>query len=233
MSDDVADTIAEVKDAAPAAIPEQKKRKAGRPKGVKDRQPRAVFIEPAHRAIVEHMTTTGSGITAAMIAQSYSPASANIQSVTKTRSWAQLMEEYLPEDKLAQRHMELLDKRDIRLVGRGKRTQVIDEGPNVPAVKAALEMGYKLRGSFKSEAPPPQGAVVYNLFYQPQIQARVKAFEDAIKEQITYGVGILDEGEGNSDGGSEAGARDNGGASEATNPGDTSAVSGSAGPASE
>lgn len=68
----------------------------------------------------------------------------------------------------------------------------IDDGPETAAVKAALEMAYKLRGSFAPEKTAPPSGVVYNLFYQPVIQARVKAFEDALKDSIAHEITTSD-----------------------------------------
>lgn len=175
--------------------------KPGRPKGVKDsapRKPRTVIIKPEHRAILHDMTQ-GKTISEAIIAQSYAPSVADKPSIiTNTKSWAMLMEEHLPEDLVARRHAELLNKRDTHtvVIGRGKkaRIEVIDDGPNVTAVKGGIEMAYKLRGAFKSEAPPPPSTAIYNLFYQPHIQARVRAFEDAIKESIAHEIVATDTG---------------------------------------
>lgn len=159
---------------------------------------RTTIIQPAHRAILADMVQ-GKTITEAMIAQSYAPSVVDTpKRITNTDSWAALMEEFLPEDKVAMRHAELLDKRDVRIdvFGRGKKRHVerTDLGPNVPAVGKALEMAYKLRGAFKAEAPPPAAVSVYNLFYQPHIQARVHAFEDAIKDAIAHEIVATDTG---------------------------------------
>ena len=64
----------------------------------------------------------------------------NPQLLTKTKSWQELMEEYLPDDLLAERHRELLNKRD-------KDADV----PETQAVKAGLEMGYKIKGKYAPE----------------------------------------------------------------------------------
>src|SRR3990167_6640133 len=57
--------------------------------------------------------------------------------------------EALPDDLLAERHLELLNKREvIRLVG--GRGVVIDQ-PETNAVKAGLDMAYKIKGSYAAE----------------------------------------------------------------------------------
>lgn len=173
----------------PVENSEPQKRGRGRPRGSKTRE---VTIIPAHRGILAEMTK-GKTISEAMIAMSYSKSAANKPKVvTETRSWAALMEEHLPEDLIAERHAELLNKRETRVetYGRGKnrRHEVIDLGPNVSAVGKGLEMAYKLRGAFKSEAPPPPSTAIYNLFYQPHVMARTRAFENALKESIAHEI---------------------------------------------
>lgn len=191
-------------EAQPAQVePPVEKVKTGRKPGQKDSKPRkrrAIIVKPEHRAILADVAA-GRPLSEAIIAQSYAPSVAAKPSIiTSSKSWGALMEEHLPEDLVALRHNELLNKRDVTIIhrGRGKKAYVerIDLGPNVPAVKGALEMAYKLRGSFKSEAPPPPSTAIYNLFYQPHIQTRVRAFEDAIKDAIAHEIIATDTGEG-------------------------------------
>lgn len=149
------------------------------------------FVKPKHRAIFEKMKG-GESITGAMIALSYKPATVNQPSkITQSKSWQALMDEQLPEDLLAERHRELLNKRSYRVevTGKGKnRTEErIDDGPEAQTVLKALELGYKLRKRVGDDAPVNrEPSNVYNLFYQPHVQANVKAFEEALKKQIAY-----------------------------------------------
>jgi len=113
--------------------------------------------------------------------------------VTKTKSWLAILDEQMPQNYLADRHRELLDKRDGEFVtfgrGKNKRVEFIDRGPNVGAVARGLEMAYKLRGSFVAELPVPlQPTTVYNLFYQPTVRAQVTAFEDQLKYAIAHEI---------------------------------------------
>lgn len=147
---------------------------------------------PRHRAVLEKMQQ-GMPISKAMIAMSYKPSVArNTANITGTKSWAMLMDEYLPEDLVAERHNELLNKRAYRKIEQDGKTMEIEDGPDTPAVAKALEMAYKLRGSFAPEKTAPPSGVVYNMFYQPVIQARVKAFEDALKDSITHEITTSD-----------------------------------------
>jgi hypothetical protein len=97
----------------------------------------------------------------------------------------------MPQELLARRHTELLNKRDgeFRQVGRGKhaRVEFVERGVDTTAVSRGLEMAYKLRGSFVAEPPiAPPALNVYNLFYKPEVRAMVNAFEDKLKEAIIH-----------------------------------------------
>ena len=147
------------------------------------------YIKPKHRAIFERMKQ-GETITGAMIAMSYAPRTVNEpRMITKSKSWALLMAEQLPEDVVAERHRELLDARKYRTVvtGRGKarKEERVDDGAD-PIVMKAVELAYKLRGRTKDEPPPADRPNVYNLFYQQNVQASVRAFEDTLKQAITH-----------------------------------------------
>ena len=166
-------------DSAPAKV----KLHAGRGK--------RVLIRPRHRELLAELQKPEhkGQITKAMIALSFAPQVINSpKKVTETKSWLALMDESLPEDIVAERHRELLDKRDTMtyVTGRGKNRKVVshDLGVNVPAVGKALELAYKLRGRMAGEAPPGGNMNVYNLFFNPNVQAQVKTFEDNLKTAI-------------------------------------------------
>lgn len=160
------------------------------------------YIRPKHRAIFERMKG-GEKISGALIALSYKPSVANKPSlITNTKSWQALMDEQLPEDLLAERHRELLNKRSYRMevTGKGKNrtAERVDDGPEAQTVLKALELGYKLRKRVGDDSvPPAQASNVYNLYYQPHVQANVRAFEEALKKQIAYetdGQGAIGDG---------------------------------------
>lgn len=160
-------------------------KKTGKPYAKK-----SAAIVARHRKVFEEAQKNGGKIAPAMIAAGYSPSTANIpKAVTGTKSWKALMDEYLPEDKVALRHQELLDKRERRGVYdlNGKLVGYVDE-PETASVARAVEMAYKLRGAFVPEAPPPTGVATYNLFYLPQVRESVRTFEDALKATIAREV---------------------------------------------
>ncbi len=162
---------------------------------VDGRAHKRVAIKPRHRTLfVELQKPEHEGqIGKAMAAIGYTPSMIhNPREVTTTKSWQALLEEHMPQSLLAKRHEELLNKRDTSLVtiGRGKkaRVELIDRGPDTSAVKGALEMAYKLRGSFVAEPPAAPVANIYNLFYQPTVRAQVTAFEDQLKAAIAHEI---------------------------------------------
>lgn len=114
------------------------------------------------------------------------------QMIAQTKTFKMLMAEMMPDHVLTEKHLELLNKRDTMItkkkVGKNWETEVIDMGPNVPAVTKALDMAYKLKGAYTPEGPEggngPKGNQVYNLFYKPEIQAITKNLEHKLKQAI-------------------------------------------------
>ncbi len=155
---------------------------------------RTGVIKPKHRAVLELMKK-GETLSGALIAMSYSAkfVDAHAGDVTRTKSWQALMDEQLPEAHLALRHRELLDKRETttRVVGHGKhrKVEVVDLGVDTSAVGRGLELAYKIRGKMKDTEPPIERPNVYNLFYQQNVQAQVRSFEDSLKLSIASAVG--------------------------------------------
>ena len=73
----------------------------------------------------------------------------NPKQLTNTKSWQELMEEYLPDELLTRKHNELLNKKEVLVVRNGHDTDyILTEQPETNAVKAGVEMGYKLKGKF-------------------------------------------------------------------------------------
>jgi len=153
------------------------------------RAPREGKILPSHRAIFENYKEQGFRNLGKAVRKTkvYSESVANrVNVITKSVSWKMLMKEYMPEEVLAQRHAEILDKRDTKLITEvdadGKKTTVeVDDGPNTAAVTKGLELAYKLRGSFKEQEKAPPSTVMYNLFYKPEVREQTRVFEEGIK----------------------------------------------------
>ena len=153
-------------------------------------------IVPAHREIFQYYKDQGFRSLAKAIRRTgmYSEGTAKrVNVITKSKSWQLIMQEYMPEEYLAHRHSELLDKRDTETVydetqdDDGKIIKVarlVDKGPETNAVSKGLELAYRLRGSFSKDDTPATPANVYNLFYKPEIRQQVATFEAGIKATL-------------------------------------------------
>lgn len=82
----------------------------------------------------------GKNVKTAMLEAGYKPSFAeNPQELTNSEGWKILLEKYVPDDLLAQKHHELLEARD-------------KEGfTDYNAMKSGLDMGYKLKGKYAPE----------------------------------------------------------------------------------
>lgn len=90
----------------------------------------------------------GTNISQAMKDVGYSlSTSATTGKLTGSDGWKELMDTYLPEDELAEVHKRLLNKKESFSTQLG--IQMTDQ-PHSDA-KGALDMAYKLRGSFSAD----------------------------------------------------------------------------------
>lgn len=157
-----------------------------KPKAVKKKSP---VRKPTPRQIkaANEMVANGGNMKAALKKAGYSPAvQKNPHKVTRSKTWKQLMDEYLPEDYLAEKHRELMEansihhyvfphgtaKKDPRITDAEIRSIVesvpgcrlvyikLDkflgkvayyQSPDNKARKDALDMAFKLRGSYSPE----------------------------------------------------------------------------------
>jgi hypothetical protein len=145
-------------------------------------------ILPAHRAIFQNYKDQGFRHLGKAIRKTgvYSEGIAErVGQITKTKSWQLIMQEYMPEEHLALRHSELLDKREYRTIKNDDGTTTeLDSGPETAAVTKGLELAYRLRGSFQKEDTPPPSTVMYNLFYKPEVREQMRVFEDGLKTTL-------------------------------------------------
>lgn len=109
---------------------------------------------------------------------------------TQNKTFKELMKQYLPDDTLMNVHMELLLKRDMKRVSvwnedaKKMEDKYEDHGPDTAAASKALDMAYKLKGSYKDDDGSAKASKVYNLFYKPEIREKLSSFEDMIKLKI-------------------------------------------------
>lgn len=71
----------------------------------------------------------------------------NPQEIKKTRSWDILMKEVLNDELLAEKHSELLNKKEIFNID----GELVKSGQPHSDVKGALDMGYKLKSKYAPE----------------------------------------------------------------------------------
>ena len=96
----------------------------------------------------KNVVENGGNITKAMKDAEYSKNTANTpQKLTESVGWKELMDTYLPDELLAKKHKELLNKTD--------KEGYLDTN----AVKGGLDMAYKLKGSYAPEKKELSGKI--------------------------------------------------------------------------
>lgn len=191
------ETISAEKEAPPHVLTSQEKAVIERKKFFEKKKinfPRTGTFErkskiiPSHRAIFQNYKDQGFRHLGKAIRKTgvYSEGLAQrVGQITKTKSWQLIMQEYMPEEHLALRHSELLDKREYRTIKNNDGTvEEVDSGPETAAVTKGLELAYRLRGSFQKEDAPPPSTVMYNLFYKPEVREQMRVFEDGLKTTL-------------------------------------------------
>lgn len=149
-------------------------------------------IVPRHRIVLEKYKENGmSSMKQAIIEAGYAPSmSEKPKAITESKSWALLLQEHIPEELVAQRHSELLNKRDM---------EVVREVDQEATQKLAADLADRINDSDYDEdgesleAQPHGGAlkrrinqdiVVYkDVIYDsgPNVPAVTKALEMAYK----------------------------------------------------
>ena len=117
-------------------------------------------IRPIHRKIYKTaMEEFGGKIAPAVRKHGLSKSYSEKGVFQKSQSWNELLEEKLPDELLATRHQELLNKREVVNVfdhESGEYKNIVLNQPETHAVKAGLEMAYKLKGRYASEGSPEE-----------------------------------------------------------------------------
>lgn len=108
------------------------------------KQPPSVRQKLAFKRLVEK----GGSVSAGMRAVGYSPATAKTPSkLTKSRSWNQLMDQYISDDLLSKVHNEQLQATRPVIIGK----TIIKMFPDNDARNKAVDMGYKLKAKYTPE----------------------------------------------------------------------------------
>lgn len=124
-------------------------------------------------------------VSRAMIDAGYNLTTAkNPKNLTESKAWEQLADA-IPDMLLAERHLELLNKRDTYTyrTGTGKRSKVhqVDLGPEVQAVTKGLDMAYKLKGSY---APEKSTALHVNIERRIEDKSEIEALRQEYEEKL-------------------------------------------------
>lgn len=99
---------------------------------------------------IKILVEEGGSVSGAMRKAGYSVETAKTPSkLTSTPAWKELMEKYLPDLLLAQKHRELLTTNIKRR--RTDNGAVIEESIDVAALSRGLDMAYKLKGIYAAE----------------------------------------------------------------------------------
>lgn len=97
----------------------------------------------------------GGNVSRAMIESDYSPATAKTpQKLTTSKGWQELLDKHLPDKLLAEKHRELLNKKEVVTKNNVTTGEVdtIETGEiDVTAVTKGLDMAYKLKGRYANE----------------------------------------------------------------------------------
>ena len=89
---------------------------------------------------IERVVENGGNVSQAMIDVGYSPNTAHTpQKLTESDGWKELLNEYLPKSLVMEKHRALLNKKDK------------DGDIDVVAVKAGVDMGHKIWGTYAPE----------------------------------------------------------------------------------
>lgn len=105
---------------------------------------------------IEKVVGNGGNVTKAMIEAGYSPNTANTpQKLTESKAWVELMDQYIPDDKLLLKHQEAMEATkpigaQILIDKDGKTISKENEGvievPDHMVRLKAVELGYKVKG---------------------------------------------------------------------------------------
>ena len=101
---------------------------------------------------IQRVVENGGNVSKAMRESGYAKKTAkNPKKLTESKTWEELMEQYLPDKLLAKKHKELLTTpKKIRQFQKGELLSEYEE-LHAEAIKGGLDMAYKLKGHYKPE----------------------------------------------------------------------------------
>lgn len=111
----------------------------------------AMLMTTVKQKLVAQKVSKGMSIKGAMLEAGYSPACARTSKVTKMKGFKELMEKYIPDSLLMEKHQELLMVPRIKRVYLKGDLQSEIEEVDSQAIGKGLDMAYKLKGSYAAE----------------------------------------------------------------------------------
>lgn len=165
-----------------------------------------------HKKVLDNFTENGGSMRKAIKAAGYSQELAdNPQKIVESKTFLEVLEEYLPDDVLSKNHKELLEQKRIEyfvfpkkmddkeikghVEAAGLRLIVVRESdkgklafysvPDAQAKSKALEMAYKLKGKFGDDERPKPTGNTYNFIFSAPVQEKVKIIDAEIKDLLT------------------------------------------------
>lgn len=118
----------------------------------KTKKPRKMSGTPKQRKALAILAEGGRSVSAAMREAGYSPSTATKpDKLTRSAGYQELIAQYLPEEKVLERHKELLDKKEILVVSDGAKlgSHLENTGQPHSDAKWAIDAFYKLKGYTK------------------------------------------------------------------------------------
>lgn len=163
------------------------------------------------KKVLDNLSENGGNLGKAILDAGYSKSYAKTPAkIVESKTFLEVLEDSLPDEKLSKAHEELLDQKRIEYFVFPKKmddeeikghvesaglrlivTRESDKGkmafysiPDAQAKSKALEMAYKLKGKFSDENKPPQSTTTYNLIFSGPVQEKVKIIDAEIKNML-------------------------------------------------
>lgn len=97
--------------------------------------------------------------------------------VTESLGFKQLFDQYLPDKDLAKKHQELMNKKEVHVsTNKFGEVNITPTGEiDTQAVKAALDMAYKIKGNYKEDNDQKKTEITVNIERAAEIE---RALED-------------------------------------------------------
>lgn len=114
-------------------------------------------VQLKHKRVLKEMVENGGNMGDAIRKAGYSESVASTPSkLTNTKSWKATLEEYFPDELVAQKHRELLDAKKVECVIKGGKIVAERVSTDYQALAKALDMLNKLKGNYKNTAEVEQ-----------------------------------------------------------------------------